>query len=166
MSSSAPGVEMFLTSDRVRFAEEAEERLREIGDAGESEVVHVIARREGLELSEDRVLDSPGEHQVAIEKRQSGGHLREGHAHLERDPSLLGQDAEVAERPQRLDERVEELPHDRILAGEVAVERVQTAGMRLVAVCELAFALRALPERAGDPRHDITPGGGELKIEN
>ena len=79
----------------------------------------------------------------AVRRRE----LREGHADLEGDPRLLGQDLEGPKLPEARDEGVEQVPDTLRLPVEMRVEAVASAGVALVAVGESPVACRASPER-------------------
>src|SRR5215207_4984829 len=93
------------------------------------------------------MLETSREHDVAVDPVVARGQLRERHADLKRDPSLLGQDAHRAEGLDRDNDMFEQRTDLRPFAAEMVVELVATTRMRLIAVREIATALIATPER-------------------
>ena len=107
--------------------------------------MEVIPRRERLYAAKAGALEAPREDDVAIEPISARGHLREGHADVEGNPRFLGKDLH---RPDVADGRhhgIEHLADARGLAREVVLQIVPTAGVRLIAIRELATAPLAAP---------------------
>jgi len=142
-------VEVALLADSIGFGQPSAKLRVHITWGGKPEGVNMIAWRDGLDDAEARVLESPRQDDVAVEPIRSRCDLRKGHAHLESDASLFGKDANRAERADRGDYLVEKRSNLRPLAAEMMLQIVPGAGVRLVAVCEVAIALFALPQRMG-----------------
>ena len=107
----------------------------------------MIPRRDRLHPAKSRMLQPAREDEVTVEPLCARRHLRERHPHLESDPRLFGQNAHRTDRPDRRYDRVEERADFRPFALEMLFEVRPAAGMRLIAIRELAAALLAAPER-------------------
>jgi hypothetical protein len=114
---------------------------------GESEGVHMITRRNGLYAAEAGVLGPSGQYNMTVEPIRSRCDLRKGHAHLKCNPSLLWNDAHRAESANRGSYLIEKGSNFRPLAFEMMLQIMPGAGVRLVAICEIAPALLTLPKR-------------------
>lgn len=107
----------------------------------------MIAFRERIHLAEQRLLEAIRQHEMSVEVLLPRNDLRERHPYLKRDARFLWQDAERTARVELPHQLVEEPAHDGVLPVEVMFERVQAgAGVRLVAIRELALALRTAPQ--------------------
>jgi len=60
-------------------------------------VVDVVAGRDCLDLGERRAFKAAGQHEMAAYPIAADGELGEGHADLEGDAGLFGQDRDRAE---------------------------------------------------------------------
>jgi hypothetical protein len=110
--------------------------------------VNVITWRDGLHVAETRVLQAARKHNVAVEPVRPRCDLREGHSHLESNPSLLRKDAHRPDCANCRNDLFEKRPNFWPLAAEVMVETVSPAGVRLVSVREIPAAFLTLPKRA------------------
>jgi hypothetical protein len=137
-----------LLPDGVRLRQPLSKLCVDVLGLLESEHVHMIPRRKGLDAAKSGTLAAPREHEVSIEPRAPRGHLRERHADVKRDAGLLGQYLYRSDGVNGIHDCVEELADRRWLSREVMVEVVAAARVRLVAVRELAAALLAAPQRA------------------
>src|SRR5262249_23620085 len=113
----------------------------------EPEVVHEVAAGERFDAVDDRMRPPAFQPQMSTEMTPTRRHGDEPAARLKDDPRLLRVDMDPSEAARRLHEPVEERANLRILAGEVLVDGVATAGMRHVARDEPLTARRARPER-------------------
>ena len=93
------------------------------------------------------MLEPPRQYDVPIEPAAARCHLRKRHAHLKCDPRLFREDADRTDILDDADDAVEEGADGRRLVVKVMSEVVLTAGMRLIAVRELAPTVCAFPER-------------------
>ena len=106
----------------------------------------MVTRRDGLHLAEARVLDPPCQHDVTVEPIRSRRDLRERHAHLESNPSLLWKDPHRSESANCCNDLIEKRSDFRALPAEVIPQAVSPAGVRLVSVREIPSALLTLPK--------------------
>src|SRR4051812_25649621 len=117
----------------------------------------MVARRVRLHAREARRLESPREHDMAVEPARSRHERGEAHPRGQRDARLLRQDRD---RPAALgarEHRVEQRANDRLRPHEVLRKRPhRRARMRLVARGERAPAARTGPHRAERTGHDET----------
>jgi hypothetical protein len=135
-----------LRADGVGLGEPVGDLVVDLGGALDPERVQVVARREGLDAAEARLLASAGEHDVAVDPALPRLQRGEAHPGVERDARLLGEHVERAVALGDLDQPLDDRPDLRGLAGEVIVERTQRcAGVGLVAGREPAPAVRARP---------------------
>jgi hypothetical protein len=139
--------EVFLLTDRVRLGQPAPELRVDVLQRREAEDVKVIPRRKRLYGAKAAALQAPGEDDVSIEPSATRSHLREGHANVERDAGLFGKDLDWTDLANRRHDRIEQCTNLGGLSGEVMLEVVTTAGVRLIAVRELATAPLAAPQR-------------------
>jgi hypothetical protein len=117
-------MEVPLLADCVCLAHPRNERGVDVPGVLEAKRVQVIPRRERLDLPKTSVLQAACENHVAIEPSFSRRDLREGHADLEGDPCLLGENDHRADRAHRIGDEVEQLAHDRVAPSEVMIEVV------------------------------------------
>src|SRR5713101_4297796 len=78
-SSPAASPEVLLLSDRVRLAQPGDEFRVDLLGPRDAEDVHVVARRDGVDAAEARVLEPPRQHDVPVEPALPRRHLRERH---------------------------------------------------------------------------------------
>jgi hypothetical protein len=138
---------MFLFANLVRLSQPGDEIIIEIGNRCDSELVEVILRRKGLNFPEPWVLEPPGKDDVTIEPLSARRHLGKRHSNLEGDARLLRQHAYGPDTLDDPDHLIEQLTDSFRLVLKVMIEFELAAGMRLIAVGELAATVRALPER-------------------
>ena len=110
---------MPLLAHVIRLEEPRAEFVIDILDVVQTECVHVIPRRVGLDRAKPRILDAPGQNQVAIEPSPSRRDLRKRHPHLKRNPSLLRQHTNRTDAPDLVTESLEEAANLRRLARKV-----------------------------------------------
>jgi hypothetical protein len=139
--------EMPLLADIIRFAEPRLHVAVEFLARRDREVVDLIARRDGLDLGESRVIEPAGEHDVARNPVSPQADRGEAHAYLKRDPRLLGEHPHWTAALDEARKIAEQRRGARRLSGEMLAQRVARAEMRLIAVGERPSALRAVPER-------------------
>jgi hypothetical protein len=75
------------------------------------------------------MLEAAGQDNVPVDPAAARRHLREGHADLERDPRLLGDDPDRADRGDALDNAIEQRTYPGRLPGEMVLEIVHAAGV-------------------------------------
>lgn len=66
---------MSLFANRIGFSQPRDELEVDVRRRGDVKVGHVIARRERLDLVKARMLESPGQHHVAIQTVTPRRHL-------------------------------------------------------------------------------------------
>jgi hypothetical protein len=137
---------MPLLPDPIGFLEPRAELVVDVAGVGDAKGVQMIAGRKRLDLPEARTLATTGEHHMAIDPPAPRGKLRERHAHLKRDARFLRQHAHGPDGTNDRDDGVEERANLGRFAGEVNLERVTAARVRLIPVCELARARWTTPE--------------------
>lgn len=147
---------MLLIPDPVRLGDPRPKFVIDLIGRRQAKRVQMISRRKRLDAAESRMLETSREDEVAIDPLAARGQLRERHANLEGDPRLLRQHAHRTHAFNGCDERIEQRANRRILAGEVMLEIVAAAGVRLIAVREIAAALLTAPERSLHSRHSAT----------
>ena len=128
---------MLLLASRIRFSRPSGKLTVQILKRVQAECVQMIARREGLDAQEPRVLHAPREHEMTDEMALTNAHRSERHSHLEGDPGLLRKDRHFTDVPDQRNQRIEQLPHFRTLSLKVLVDTVAGAGVGLVAIREL-----------------------------
>ena len=89
--------------------------------------MNVVSRRECLDAAEAGTLASPREHDVPVEPRASRRHLSEGHADVERDAGLFGEDLDRTNLADRRNDRIEQRADLRRFPREVMLEIVAAA---------------------------------------
>jgi hypothetical protein len=145
--------EVPLLTNGICLGEPGTQGVIDVIDRGQPEGVQVISRRERLDGTESRVLQPTREHDMAVEPPPPGRQLGERHANLKCDSRLLRQDRHRANRLRHHKHRLEQVAHAGRLVREVMLEVVSAAGVRLVAIREVAAALAAFPQRPGC--HDV-----------
>jgi hypothetical protein len=138
---------MLLVADAIRLGEPLPELVVDFVDGRQAKCMPVIPWRESLDAAKARMFDAPSEHEMPVDPVPARRELRERHPHLKRDPRFLGQNPRWTDGFHRADEGVEQSPNLGTFAGEMIVEIVLAACMRLIAVREIAPALIAVPER-------------------
>ena len=108
--------------------------------------MHMVARRDRVDLAKARVRQPPGEHHVTVEPALPRGDLSKGHAHLKGDACLFGNNGHRPADCNGAPNGFIEHPDGRILSPEVVSDVVAPAGMRLIAVGKAALAARAGPK--------------------
>jgi hypothetical protein len=120
---------MALLADGVGLAHPGRELRVDFRQGRDPERVQVIPRRERLDQPEPGVLEAPGQDNVPVDPAAARRHLREGHADLERDPRLLGDDPNRADRGDGLDNAIEQRTDCGRLSSEMVLEIVHAAGV-------------------------------------
>jgi hypothetical protein len=138
---------MFLLANGIRLPRPISKLPVEILKRFEPERVQMIARREGLDAQEARMLHAPREHEVTDEIALANADRGERHPHLEGDPRLLREDLHVTDFSDQRNQRIEQLPDFWTLSLKVLIDAVPSAGVRLVAIRELPPARGTAPER-------------------
>jgi hypothetical protein len=137
---------VLLLADTIRFGNPRAKIGVDLTGISKPEGVKMIARRKGLDSAKSRVLETTSEHHVTIQPVLPGRHLRKGHPNLESDSSLLRKDSHGPDITNCCDHLIEECPDLRGLSAKVIRKLVPTAGMRLIAICEIAAAFLAMPQ--------------------
>lgn len=139
---------MGLPAHRIRLPQPRTELPVDLGDPRQAERVHVIARRDRLNLSKPWMRDAPRQHDVPVQPPSPRRHLRKRHPDLKGDARLLRQDADRPNGSTRGDDGVVERANSGILSDEMFGDPMAAAaGMRLIPIRKEPRALRAAPER-------------------
>src|SRR5258708_20741626 len=111
--------------------------------------MHDVARRHRLGAEEPRAGDVPGTYAVTGEPSPSWHEGGEAHPGVQRDPCLLGQNLDRAERIDHGERAIERCPHGGFGPVKMPVKITERpAGVRLIPVGEGAPAPTALPQGA------------------
>jgi hypothetical protein len=137
---------MSLFADSISLGQPRGDFIIHIIGVFESESVKMIPGRESLDAAKTRMLEPSRQNDVAIDPIPQNDKGGEAHAHLERDPRLLGQDRDGAVQFGDATQLVEDRANVPRFSFEMQCERVTTARMRLIAISELPFAIRASPQ--------------------
>jgi len=131
---------------QIRFGQPRSEGAVDVAQMDEAKFVQVISRRKRLDSAKARVFETSRKDHVPIQPLFARSDLCKGHPHLKSDPSLLGENSYGANRPNGCDDCVEESPNRWWLTTKVMSEGVAAAGVRLIAIGELASALLTSPQ--------------------
>lgn len=141
-------LQVLLLTDRVRFTHPVLKLIVHIRHGQQTEMMHVIARRERFDAAKARIRATPRKDDVAIEPLIVRCNLRERHAHLKRDACLLWQDDHWSAAANRAAHGLIDGAYDRTPASKMMREVVTSTRVRLIAVGEAPPAARTRPQRA------------------
>jgi hypothetical protein len=116
-----------------------------LGFSRESEVMNVIAWGNGIYLAKSRMLQPACENYVAVQPLLPERYGCKTHTNMKGNSGLFGQDGNRPDRLDEGDEPQEDRPYLWRRLGEVVLESMDAAGMRLVSVRKLTTASRARP---------------------
>lgn len=116
-----------MVPNEIRFSKPGSELCVDFADPRQPERMEVIAGRESLNPSESRVVKTASEDQVAVQPASTRGHLRERHPDLKRDPGLLREDFDGADRTDGGHDGVIQGSNCRRLALEMMGNRITAA---------------------------------------
>jgi hypothetical protein len=85
---------MALFADSIGFGEPPRDFVVDLVDALETKGVEMIPRRESFDPAETRILQAPGQNNVAVDPVSPDHESSETHPDLERDPGFLRQDSD------------------------------------------------------------------------
>lgn len=139
---------MLLGTDSIGFSDPAPEVVIDVLQRDESKVVHVVSRRERLDLAEARMLEPAREYHVAVQPPLPRRDLREGHAHLKRDSGLLREHGHRSAGHYDTADSLEKDSNGPVFRAKVMLQIEWSARMRLIAIREAPPAARAGPEWA------------------
>ena len=109
--------------------------------------MHVVARRDGLDVAKARMLKASGEHDMSVQPLLPRCHLRGGHPNLKSNAGFLRQNPHRADRLHRLDKVVEKRVNFRRFSAKVMSKVIAAARVRLIAVRKVTPAGLATPQR-------------------
>jgi len=135
-----------LLPDRIRLSKPRVDVSIHIGQCGETKVVHVVARRDGLDPAEARMFEPSSQYHVAVEPLAAGRYLGKRHPDLKGDARLLRQDKDGPAQTHTPEHGAVERPDQGRLAQEVALEVERGTGVGLIPIRESTAALRAAPQ--------------------
>ena len=146
---SGPGSwtpEVFLLSDQIRLRQPSTKFGVDIRGLYQSKYMHMVPRRNCLDVAKARMVQSARQYQVPVEPGSPRRQLRKRHSDLKRDSCLFWKDTHGADRLQDCNDLIEQRANLRRLVAEVIGKLVFAAGMRLIAVGEVPTALVAMPQ--------------------
>lgn len=127
LASRSPIGEVFLLPHGICLSEPRAKLAVDLVELLEAEGMEMVAWGERLYAPESGILEASREHDVAIEPGAARRHLREGHAHVERDARLLGEDLHWPDVADGGHHGVEQRANLRRLPGEMVLEIVASA---------------------------------------
>ena len=139
---------MPLFSDSICLCEPGTKIIVDVRWLREAKRVDVISRGESLNRPKARMLESPRQNDMPVDPVPSWRNLGKRHSHVECDARLLRQHDHGAESIHCCQHGVEDLTNLGRLPPKVALEIVESAGMRLISVGEGPLASRTLPQRS------------------
>jgi hypothetical protein len=137
---------VLLVADEVSLRQPCAKIGVYVAEFSESKLVKVVTRRKGLNSTKSRMLETAGEHHMAVQPVLPRRHLGKRHPNLKSDPSLFRKNANRTDCADHSDNLVEERSDLRALSTKVITKFVPTARMRLIAIRKVAPALIATPQ--------------------
>ena len=121
--------QVFLFTNRIRFAQPGAKFCIDIGDAREPAGVDVIAWRNCCDAGEAGIFEPSCQDDVSVNPALSRCDLGKGHAHLESDACFFRQNPDRANSLHCSDDSVKNLTNLGRLGGKVWRESIPTAGV-------------------------------------
>ena len=100
--------EMPLLADGVGFGDPFFKFSIDVRQRGETEMVDVVSRRNGVDATETRMLQPAGQNDMTVHPAGTGGDLGEGHADLKGDAGFFRQNGDRAASSRGLKHGVED----------------------------------------------------------
>src|SRR5260370_28933358 len=137
---------MALLAHEVGLAEPSKHFTIEFRGRIETKRMDVIARRDSFDFRETRILQAPGQHDMAGNAIAPQAHRCETHSHLKRASRFFWHHPHRSAALHQLYKAPEQGACAWTFAGEMLPQRVARAEMRLVAVCKGPSAFWAFPQ--------------------
>jgi hypothetical protein len=134
-----------LFSDSICFGEPRTEIVIHVARLRQSKSVDVISRRESLNRPKTWMLEPPRQNDMPINPAPSWRNLGKRNSHVKCDASLLRQHDHRAESIHGCEHRIEQCAYAGRLPSKVALEVMQSAGVRLISVGESPLASQTPP---------------------
>ena len=139
---------MLLLADRVGLGEPRLDLRVDLGRPMQPEHVYLVPGRDEIDAPEARAVQPARQDHMAIDPAAAKRERGEAHPHLEGNARLLGQNLDRPVLHRGCKQSVEGCDDVGRAAFEVILEPDVAAEMRLVAIREIASAIRARPHRA------------------